>query len=269
MRSSKLCYQIWAIAIYLVATNLKGLASLKFHRDFNINQKHAWHLAHRIRMAWKASEKDVFEGPVEVDEATTDGIVSNMSNKKRAEWREKYGGARGMVGKTMIIAVYDRATGKTIAKVMEKHDKDSIQEFVLKHTEPGCVVMTDGSHDYRGFPDRRHEAVSHNKKKYAEKRMINGKLETVTTNNIETFWSLLKRGHQGVFHKISPKQLQRYVDEATGHRNMRNKDTDKIMGEIAQSLAGRFLTYNDLTANNGYYSAARGCDPKVDKRLIA
>ena len=47
--------------------------------------------------------------------------------------------------------------------------------------------------------------------------LINGKLETVTTNNVETFWSMLKRGHQGVFHKISPKQLQGYVDEATGH----------------------------------------------------
>ena len=137
-------------------------------------------------MAWKASEKGVFEGPVEVDEATTCGIVSNMSNKKR----------------------------------------------------------------------------------YAEQRMINGQLEMVTTNNVKTFWSMLKRGYQGVFHKISPKQLHRYVDEATGHRNMRNKDTDEIMGEIARSLADRFLTYDDLTANNRYYSAARGCEPKEDKRLL-
>ena len=269
MKSSKLSYQVWAIAIYLVATNLKGMASLKFHRELDVNQKHAWHLAHRIRMAWKTGEKDVFEGPVEVDEATTDGIVSNMSNKKQREWREKFPNARGMVGKTVIIAMFDRKTGKTIAEVMEKHDKESIQEFVLKHTEPGCLVITDGSHDYRGLPDRKHESVSHNKKKYAEHRMVDGKLVTVSTNNVETFWSMLKRGHQGVFHKISPKQLQRYVDEATGHRNVRSKDTADIMGNIAKGLSARFLTYNDLTADNGYYSAGRGCDPKVDKRLIA
>ena len=114
----------------------------------------------------------MFEGPVEVDEATTDGLVSNMSNKKQAEWWEKFPNARGMMGKTVIIAMYDRATEKTIAKVMEKHDKDSIQEFVLKHTEPSCLVITDGSHDYCGLLDRKHEAVSHTKKKYAEERMM-------------------------------------------------------------------------------------------------
>lgn len=124
---------------------------------------------------------------MEVDEATTDGLVSKMSNKKRKEWREKYPNARGMMSKTVIIAMYDRKTEKTIAKVLEQHDKDSIQEFVLKHTKLGCLVMTDGSHDYRGLPNRKHEAVSHNKKKYAEERMVDGKLVTVSTNNIETF----------------------------------------------------------------------------------
>ena len=54
-----------AIAIYMVATNLKGMSSLKFHREFDVNQKHAGYLAHRILMAWKAREKDMFEGSVE------------------------------------------------------------------------------------------------------------------------------------------------------------------------------------------------------------
>ena len=268
MHRSPLPYRVWAVSVYLLDTELKGKAAMKFHRDFSVTQKTAWYLAHRLRAAWSYSEDVIFEGPVEVDEATTDGIVANMSNKKRAEWRKKYGGARGMVGKTMIIAMFDRDTKQTIAKVMEKHDKESIQEFVLNHTEPGCVVMTDGSKDYCGLPDRIHEAVSHNKKKYAEKRMINGKLETVSTNNVETFWSMLKRGHQGVFHKISPKQLQRYVDEAVGKRNIREMGTLKQMESIAEGLFKTTLPYNELIADNGYYSASRGCDPKVDKRLL-
>ena len=53
-----------------------------------------------------------------MDEATTDGLASNMSNTKHRDWREKFPNARGMVGKTLIIAMYDRATEKTIAKVM-------------------------------------------------------------------------------------------------------------------------------------------------------
>ena len=153
------------MAICFVATHLKGLTSLKFHRDFTINHTHAWHLAHRIRMALKAIDKDVFEGPVEVDEATTDGFVSNMSIKKRIEWRENFGGGRGITGKTVIIAMYDRKTEKMLTEVMEKHDKESIQEFVLKHTEEGCIVLTDGSRDYLGLPGRKHAAVSHKKNK--------------------------------------------------------------------------------------------------------
>ena len=267
MHRSPLPYRVWTMAIYFIDTQLKSNAAMKFYRDLGVCQKTAWFLAHRLRAAWNYDEGIVFEGPVEVDEATTDGIVNNMSNKKRKEWREKYPTARGMTGKTVIIAMFDRATKQTIAKVMEKHDKDSIQEFVLNHTEEGCVVMTDGSTDYLGLPNRQHEAVSHNRKKYAEKRMINGKMETVSTNNVETFWSMLKRGHNGIFHKISPKQLQRYVDEAVGKRNIRKLDTIKQMRSIAKGMFKTRLAYKELIKDNGYYSAARGCDPRVDKRL--
>ena len=85
----------------------------------------------------------------------------------------------------------------------------------------------------------------------------------VTTNDMENFWSMLKRGHYGQFHKISPKQLQGYVDEAVAKRNMREKGTEEIMRDTVFGLSERFLTYGDLTADNGYYSAARGCNPQV------
>lgn len=268
MHSSKIPYRVWGAAIYIVTTRLKSEAAIKFHRDFIIDHKTAWYLAHRIRAAWKYDENKIFEGPVEVDEATTDGLVSNMSLEKRAEWREKYGNARGMVGKTMIIAMFDRATKKITAKVMEKHDKESIHEFVLSHTKPGCIVLTDGSKDYLGLPDRKHEAISHKKNKYVETRIVGGKEVMVTTNNVENFWSLLKRGHYGVFHKLSPKQLQRYLDEAVGKRNAREMDTIDQMTDIAKGMFKARLPYEELVKDNGFYSAARGCDPKVDKRLL-
>ena len=268
MHRSHLSFRLWGAAVYLITTDLKSRAAIKFRRDLVVCHKTAWFLAHRVRAAWKYEEDKVFEGPVEVDEATTDGLVSNMSLEKRAEWREKFPKARGMTGKTVIIAMFDRATRTTIAKVMEKHDKDSIQEFVLKHTEPGCLVLTDGSNDYKGLPDRKHEAVSHKQNKYVEKRIVDGKEVMVTTNNVENFWSMLKRGHYGQFHKISPKQLQRYVDEAVGKRNMREKDTIRQMEEIAEGLFKITLPYKELISDNGFYSAARGCNPKVDKRLL-
>ena len=67
MQSSKLGYQTWAIAIYLVATGLKGTSSMKLHRDLGITQKSAWHVAHRIRRAFEA-DHGPFHGPVEMDE---------------------------------------------------------------------------------------------------------------------------------------------------------------------------------------------------------
>ncbi len=67
MQSSKLGYQTWALAGYIMTTGLKGAASMKLHRDLGITQKSAWHLAHRIRETW-ARESGMFGGPVEADE---------------------------------------------------------------------------------------------------------------------------------------------------------------------------------------------------------
>ena len=67
MHDSRLELQVWAVAIYLLVTNLKGVSSRKLHRDLSITQKTAWHLAHRIRETWKDNQGDFLE-PVEVDE---------------------------------------------------------------------------------------------------------------------------------------------------------------------------------------------------------
>ena len=72
MQSSNIGYKRWAIAIYLLTTNLKGVSSMKLHRDLEITQKSAWHLSHRIREAMKRKQSP-FSGPVEVDETFIGG----------------------------------------------------------------------------------------------------------------------------------------------------------------------------------------------------
>ena len=64
MQSSKLSLQVWAIALYLLTTNLKGISSMHLHRDLNITQKSAWHLAHRIRETWSDVTKMSGDGPL-------------------------------------------------------------------------------------------------------------------------------------------------------------------------------------------------------------
>ena len=77
------------------------------------------------------------------------------------------------------------------------------------------------------------------------------------TNGIESFWSMLKRAHTGTFHKISPKHLNRYVQEFAGKHNMRNSGTLVQMRSTVARLIGRNLLYRDLTADNGLSPEAR------------
>ena len=97
MQGTKLGYQDWAIAIYLETTNLKGVSSMKLHRDLEITQKSAWHLLHRLRTAFE-SEISRFAVTVEVDETYIGGKRKNMSNAKRRQLREDGAGC-GAVGK--------------------------------------------------------------------------------------------------------------------------------------------------------------------------
>ena len=74
---------------------------------------------------------------------------------------------------------------------------------------------------------------------------------------MESFWSMLKRAHMGTFHKLSPKHLNRYVQEFAGKHNMRNSGTLSQMRNTVAGLVGRNLLYNDLIADNGLDSGAR------------
>ena len=94
-----------------------------------------------------------------------------------------------------------------------------------------------------------HESVNHTVGEY-----VKGQAHT---NGIESFWAVLKRAHKGTFHKLSPKHLQRYVDEFAGRHNIRDLDTIEQMRSMARSMEGGRLRYQDLTAPNGLDSGAR------------
>ena len=100
MEGSKIGYQDWIVAAFLVMTSLKSVSSMKLHRDLGITQKSAWFLAQRLRAALSEDSK-LFSGPVEVDETYLGGKRKNMSNAKRKELADT---GRGPVGKTAVGA---------------------------------------------------------------------------------------------------------------------------------------------------------------------
>ena len=94
-----------------------------------------------------------------------------------------------------------------------------------------------------------HEAVRHSVGEYVR--------NMAHTNGIESFWSMLKRAHKGVYHKISPKHLQRYVNEFSGRHDIRERDTLDQMNAVVAGMAGKRLPYRALVADTGRSSGAR------------
>lgn len=229
MQSSKVGYQTWIFAMYLLTTNLKGISSMKLHRELGITQKSAWHLAHRLRDSF-AQGGNVMVGPTEVDETYVGGKEKNKHDSKKTR------AGRGTVGKAAVIGMKDRKTSQVQAEVIERTDRPTLSGFVADHAAPGAKVYTDEHAGYDWVENR--EIVRHSAKEY-----VNGMAHT---NGIESFWSMFKRGYIGTYHKMSVKHLHRYTQEFAGRHNARPLDTIDQMGQIAAGLTGKRLRYTDL-----------------------
>ncbi|MDE2761044.1 MAG: IS1595 family transposase [Paracoccaceae bacterium] len=240
MESSKIPLRKWVIALYLQLTNLKGVSSMKIHRDLDMTQKSAWFMGHRIRMAF---DKTVMElkGIVEVDETYTGGLEGNKHESKKLKQ------GRGGVGKSIIAGMKDRETKQVKMEVIPDTKKETLQGFVNENIEEGTQVYTDENLSYKGLDN--HESVNHSAGKYV--------VGSVHTNGIESLWAMFKRGHKGTYHKMSKKHLGRYTKEFEGRHNMRVLDTEEQMTEMVASMVGKRLMYKDLIEDNNLDSGSR------------
>ena len=147
-----------------------------------------------------------------------------------------------------VIGVKDRATRNVRVAVAPDTTGKTLRGFVEAQAVPEATVYTDEAAAYNGLK-RRHETVKHSIGEY-----VRGKAHT---NGVESFWSMLKRAHTGTFHKLSPKHLERYVQEFAAKHNMRDLGTLAQMRDTVARLVGRNLLYRTLIADNGLPSGAR------------
>jgi len=212
----------WFKVAFLMYHSKKGMSAHQIHRMLGTGSyETAWYMCHRIRVAMKNSAKGQLFGEVEVDETFVGGLAKN----RHVGDRFKGGGTGGIgSGKTPIVGAISRK-GKVVARVVESVDGATLKAFVREVvSEKVSLLATDQWVGYRGLASQYpHETVDHAKGQYV--------VGAVHTQNIEGFWSLLKRGVIGTYHKMSDTYMPLYVNEFEfRHNNRSNPDAfDEII----------------------------------------
>jgi transposase-like protein len=233
MERSKIPVHKWLLAIHLMSASKKGMSAHQLHRMLGITYKSAWFLAHRIREAMrddKPSPLGSSGGAVQADET----YYGNSS--KRAKHYKK-----GLSQKMAVIGLVDQNSGKVRAFAIKSATADTVGMIVRTHVPRKAVLVTDESRLYTetGLEYSEHQKVHHTSRKYVNK-------DGYTTNHVENFFGVFKKGMVGVYHFCGEQHLQRYLDEFSFRYSNRsgvgiNDNTRAAM--TLKGIEGKRLTY--------------------------
>ena len=220
----------WLIAIYLMCSSKKGISAHQIHRMLKLTYKSAWFMCHRIRYAMEQEPfKTQLSGIVEADETYVGG-------KRRGKRAAKPG--RPGIGShyVPVFACVERG-GDVRAFVVESVDRQTLYPLLREHVDPKARIMTDELILYSGLDKHfaSHQTVLHKQHQYVK--------GDVSTNTIEGFFGLLKRGIKGVYHHVSRKHLHRYLAEFTFRYNWRRLTDSTRTDRAIAGFEGKRLKY--------------------------
>ncbi len=228
----------WLLATHLMSASKKGISALQLHRMLGFGSyRTAWFMAHRIREGMRelfpeTGGKLGGEGKtVEIDETYIGGKEKNKHRNKR----KKLG--TGGVGKEIVFSLVERG-GTVRSHHVPAVSAKTLRPILRAHIDAESSVMSDDGGARVGREFTRHETVNHSIGEY-----VRG---DVHTNTIEGYFSILKRGINGVYHHISQQHLKRYLAEFDFRYNERMAlgVTDKMRAAKAvKGVVGKRLTY--------------------------
>jgi transposase-like protein len=208
--------RVWFRVIHLMLTSKKGISALQIHRLMGFGSYSTAHyMCMRIRAGLANEEFRKLIGVVEVDETFIGGDDDNRHFGKKV-------GHKNYTGKTPVIGAIERK-GRVVARVLDNITQSALETFVRQTVENDVSLLT--TDERRGYYNLSHHGYNHSATNHRAKRYVVG---AVHTNTIEGFWSLVKRGVMGSFHKVSRKYLPLYIAEFQFRYN--NRHNDNIFG---------------------------------------
>ena len=238
----------WVLAYHLMAASKKGVSAHQLHRTLGIAYNSAWFMAHRIREAMVDPNPGPLGGEgkiIEADEAYHGKAEMPVPSPQR-KGRPYIKRGTGPSGKRAIVALVERGgEARAVAMTEKRVTSKNVREVLVKHADRKSRLHTDESALYPsiGSEFATHETVQHARKEYAR--------GDVTTNSVEGFLGVFKRGFNGVYQHCGEQHFQRYIDEYTFRYNTRSKlgfDDAQRAAVAFQNGEGKRLTWRRVNA---------------------
>ena len=231
MERSKIPISMWLLAMHLMGASKKGMSAHQMHRMLGVTYKSAWFMCHRIREAMR-NDKPSGMGGVGHQVQSDETYYGNTS--KRAKYYKK-----GHSHKSGVVALFNPATGEARAFAVKSATSEVVNKILWTNVHAGTTLVTDESALYKSSEYQKHETVWHAAAEYVNK-------DGYTTNNVENFFGVFKKGMVGVYHFCGEQHLQRYLDEFSFRYSNRSgigvSDGERA-ALIAKGIGGKRLTY--------------------------